>query len=88
MPKTSILIANGHRARFIQHKRGHGGFVELAGFVYPPALLLPIIPLPIPTIRTSTIKQLPACFFPVARYKGCGQRAYKRSFFCFLYSGP
>ncbi|RFO98546.1 host attachment protein [Rhodoferax lacus] len=35
MPHTWILVANGQRARFLQHDRAQGGFAELADFVYP-----------------------------------------------------
>jgi protein required for attachment to host cells len=34
MPTTCILVANGHRARFLQHDCSDGDLVELAGFIY------------------------------------------------------
>lgn len=39
MPPTWILLANGHRARFMQHDRADGSLVEIAGFIYPAASL-------------------------------------------------
>jgi hypothetical protein len=40
MPNTWILLANVNRARFLQHDLTEGAFVELAGFIYPPACTL------------------------------------------------
>jgi protein required for attachment to host cells len=40
MPRTWILLANGHRARFLQHERTQDTLVELAGFIYPAAAAL------------------------------------------------
>lgn len=37
MHNTCILVANGHRARFLQHDRSDGVLVERAGFIYPAA---------------------------------------------------
>lgn len=37
MASTWILLANGYRARFLQHQRADGALVELAGFIYPVA---------------------------------------------------
>ena len=40
MPNTWILVANGHRARILQHNRADGSLVELAAFIYPAAATL------------------------------------------------
>lgn len=37
MPDTWILLANGHRARFLQHDCTEGALIEWARFVYPAA---------------------------------------------------
>ncbi len=40
MPKTCILIANGHRARFLEQDQSGATLVELADFIYPAASTL------------------------------------------------
>ena len=37
MAYTWILVANGQRARVVQHDRSQQAFAELAGFIYPAA---------------------------------------------------
>lgn len=39
MPDTWILLANGHRARFLQHDSAEGALIEWARFIYPAANL-------------------------------------------------